>query len=117
MEKQNLKPRIYQFVLQLLSFLNALSRNEAARVICLQLTRSGTSVLANYVEGQSASSRKEFLNFLQYSLKSANESILWLELLRDTGNGDANRVVKLLKELEEITRILAASVLKLKGKR
>lgn len=115
--KKDFKERLYQLVLTTLKFLSALPKNDVARVITNQLTRSITSILANYVEAQSASSRKDFLNFFQYSLKSANESLLWLELLRDTHNGDSAEITGLLRELEEMTKILAASVLKLKGKR
>lgn len=82
-----------------------------------QLLRSGTSVLANYVEANSASSKKDFINFFTHSLKSANESKVWLALLRDTRKSSAAEVGPLLKELEEIANILASSILTLKGKR
>ena len=61
-----------------------------------QLLRSGTSILANYVEANSASSRKDFINFFTYSLKSANESKVWLSLLKDLDKGDKDEVEWLL---------------------
>ena len=82
-----------------------------------QLLRSGTSVLANYIEANSASSKKDFINFFTHALKSANESKVWLTLLRDTDKGDRTELEWLLKELGEIANVLASSILTLKGKR
>jgi four helix bundle protein len=82
-----------------------------------QLLRSGTSVIANYAEANSASSKKDFINFFTYSLKSANESKLWLSLLKDTNKGDSKELKWLLDELIEISKVLAFSILTLKNKK
>lgn len=82
-----------------------------------QLIRSGTSILGNYVEARSSSSRKDYTNFFTHALKSANESKVWLALLRDTGNGQKEEIEWLLGELKEIADILGSSILTLKGKK
>ena len=115
--KENFKQRLYGFVLKLINFLDKLPANNVAWRIGDQLLRSGTSVLANYVEGQSSGSRKEFINFFNISLKSANESKVWLELLRDTKRASKEDVEWLLKELDEISRIFASSILTLKSRK
>ncbi|GAN34756.1 MAG: hypothetical protein UZ01_03176 [Candidatus Brocadia sinica] len=69
------------------------------------------------VEANAASSRRDYTNFFNYALKSANETKFWLGLLRDSGKADKNRANKLLKETTEIANILASSILTLKGKR
>ncbi len=81
------------------------------------MLRSGTSIVGNYVEGQAASSKKDFTNFFNTSLKSANENKLWLALLRDTKRAKPEEVIWFLKELNEIANIFASSILTLKGKR
>ena len=111
------KTRLYTFVLNLIKFVEELSTNKVNRVLGDQLLRSGTSVLANFVEAKSSSSRKDYTNFFTYSLKSANESVIWLQLLRDTRHANEERVELLIKELEEISKIFASSILTLKGKR
>ena len=78
--------------------------------------RSGTSIIANFIEGQAGSSKKDFINFMQYSLKSANESKLWLSLLKDTKRGKSEKVEPLLKELTEITNIFGSIVVSSKKK-
>jgi four helix bundle protein len=103
--------------LRLIKFVSTLPKNQVTVVIIPQLLRSGTSILANYIEARASSSKKEFTNFFQHSLKSANETVVWLTLLRDTDNCDKNEVAYLLKELEEIANMFAAAILRLKGKK
>src|SRR3990172_7293851 len=115
--KNEFKKRLYQWVLRLIKFIDKLPRDSVCAVIGKQLLRSGTSVLANYVEANSASSKKDFINFFTHALKSANESKVWLALLRDTDKGDLEELKWLLKELEEAAKILASSILTMKGKK
>jgi len=76
--------------------------------------RSATSVGANVVEAKNSSSKAEFKRFYEIALKSCNESKYWICLIRDTILKD-EELGKLLKEADEISRILAASIIKLKG--
>ncbi|PIZ00366.1 four helix bundle protein [bacterium (Candidatus Howlettbacteria) CG_4_10_14_0_8_um_filter_40_9] len=115
--KSDFKKRIYVFAIRLIRFIESLPRTEVSRVLGKQLLRSGTSVLANYIEAQAASSRKDFTNFFHHSLKSANESKMWLSLLKDTGKGNKEEVEYLIKELTEISNVIASSIITLKGKR
>ena len=115
--KNEFKKRLYNWVLRLIRFIDKLPRDSVCAVMGKQLLRSGTSVLANYIEANSASSKKDFINFFTYALKSANESKVWLTLLRDTDKGDKKELVWLLSELVEISNILASSILTLKGKK
>ena len=115
--KEEFKRRLYNFVLKLIEFIDNLSKDNVSRRIGDQLLRSGTSILANYVEGQSASSKKDFTNYFNHSLKSANESKMWLALLRDSKRTRSEQVDWFLKELEEIGNIFATSILTLKEKR
>jgi four helix bundle protein len=89
----------------------------SVRVVAQQLLRSATSIGANIIEAQASSSRKEFTNFLNHSLKSANESKFWLALLRDSGKAKKDSVNALLAETKQLANILASSVLTLRGKR
>lgn len=115
--KNEFKKRLYDWVLNLIQLIDKLPKDSVSDVMGKQLLRSGTSVLANYVEANSASSRKDFINFFTYSLKSANESKVWISLLRDTKRGDFKTMESILEELIEISNILASSILKLKGKK
>jgi four helix bundle protein len=115
--KENFKQRLYTFALKLIEFLDTLPVDNVSRRIGDQLLRSGTSILGNYIEGQSASSKKEFTNFFTISLKSANESKIWFMLLRDAKRVKMEETIWFLKELDEISNIFASSILTLKGKK
>jgi len=116
--KEDFKVRLYKFVLDLIKCLNSLNKNKSNGIISDQLLRSGTSVLANFVEGQSASSIKDFVNYMNYSLKSANESKMWIKLLKDTNSGTIkDDLKKLLEELVEISNIFGLIVIKNRSKK
>ncbi len=115
--KIELKRRIYDWVISLIKFLDKIPHDIVGRTIVDQLARSGTSVGANYIEAQAASSKKDFTNFLFYSLKSANESKFWLAILRDSDKADKASVDPLLREAIEISNILGSSIMTLKGRK
>jgi len=115
--KNEFKRRVYKFALDVIGFVDKLAVEQTSRIISDQLLRSTTSIGANVIEAQAASSRKDYTNFFAYALKSANECKFWLGLLRDSGRGDKDTVNKLLKEATEIANILATSILTLKGKK
>lgn len=115
--REELKRRIYKFILELVKFVDKLSKDDPlCRIARDQLLDSGTGIGSNYVEAIAGSSRKDFTNYLNISLKSANESKFWLALLRDAGKGDKDEINNLLKELIEIANILAKSIKTLRGK-
>lgn len=116
--KNEFKNRLYKFTLKLIEFIDTLpSKDNVSRRLGDQLLRSGTSIIGNYIEGQSASSKKDFINYFNTSLKSANESKLWFALLRDSNRTTKENVEWFLNELNEISKILASSILTLKNKR
>jgi len=110
----DLRERCYQFGLSIIKITDQLPNKRSAWVIADQLIRSATSIGANITEGKASSSRLEFKKFYEIALKSANESVYWLSLLKDAGLADPLAVDNLLRENTEICRMLAAGVIKLK---
>ncbi len=115
--KEEFKKRIKQFILNLIQFIDSLPVDRTCKIIGDQLMRSGTSIGANYFEARAASSKNDFTNFFNHSLKSANESKFWLEILIDAQKCNIQQADRLLKEASEISNIFASSILTLKGKR
>ncbi|MBI5299979.1 MAG: four helix bundle protein [Deltaproteobacteria bacterium] len=114
------KRRIYQYSLNLIKFLQYLPKEPIYREISGQLVRSGTSIGANYFEAQGASSKKDYQNYFNHSLKSSNESRFWLSLLKESGLVSQECLVScdaLLKETQEFANIFAPSILTMKGRR
>jgi four helix bundle protein len=115
--KKEFKGRIYGFALDVIGLVDRLPAEQASRIISDQLLRSTTSIGANVIEAQAASSRRDYTNFFTYALKSANECKFWLGLLRDSDRVDKATITKLPKEATEIANILATSILTLKGRK
>jgi four helix bundle protein len=115
--KEEFKRRVYRFALDVIAFVDRLPAGQTSQIITEQLVRSTTSIGANVIEAQAASSRKDYTNFFSHVLKSANECKFWFGLLRDSGRGDKEVVNRLLIEATEIANILATSILTLKGKK
>jgi len=68
--KINIKKRAFLYALEIIKFIDQLNKNDlSVQVVARQLLRSGTSIRANSIEAQASSSRKEFTNFLNHSLK------------------------------------------------
>lgn len=114
--KNEFKKRVYGFTLKMIEFLDRLPKDNVSWRIGDQLLRSSTSIIGNYVEGQASSSTREYTRYFQISLKSANESKLWLALLRDSKRAAQKEVQWFLGELEEISKIFGRSIITLKSR-
>jgi len=118
--KEHFKKRIYAYMIRLVKFLGALPQTIVIREIISQLMRSGTSIGANYFEDQAASSKKDYQNFFNHSLKSANESLFWLFVLKNSNlapNTSLEELMWLIQETQELANIFASSILTMKNKR
>jgi four helix bundle protein len=115
--KRILIRRAYVYALEIIKLIDTLNKADfATQILVKQLLRSATSIGANIVEAQAAASKRDFINFLTHALKSANESKFWLGLLRDSGKANF-KVNELLKETDELAKILGSSISTLKGKK
>ncbi len=115
--KTNLRSRSYNFSLSVLFFVKDFPREKLYLIFLDQLLRSATSIGANIIEARASSSRKDFINFYQIALKSANETVYWLHLLKDGKLCKEETVDQLLCEAQELSKMLGSSILTLKGKR
>jgi len=114
---EHVRIRAYKVALKTIKLINTFPNKKAFSSLADQLLRAITSIGANIIEAKSSSSRREFIKFYEIALKSANESKFWLCLIRDSKIGNQDLINKILQEVTEISKILASSLLTLKGKR
>jgi len=112
-----IKERAYKFTLAIIDLVAKLPNNRASWVIGDQLLRSASSVGANHVEAQAATSRLEYKKFFEISLKSSLESTYWLELLRDSKLVSSQELDSLIRESSELSKMLGRSVITLKARK
>jgi four helix bundle protein len=80
------------------------------RVLMPQILRAGTSVVSNVEEAQAGQSRADFISKMSIALKEARETRIRLHLLAASDVVSARRLEPILKESEEVMRILGAIV-------
>ena len=119
MEKENnLKTKSFSFALDIIKFIDIIkSRDVVIQEISKQLIRSATSIGANITEAQGGTTKNDFANFLSYALKSSNETKFWLCLLKDSKKVNYNNIEELIIRVEELGRMLGASIMTIKGKK
>ena len=104
-----IKEKTYKFALDIIKiYQQMIKQNEF--ILSKQLVRSGTSIGANNEEATAAQSRKDFISKMSISSKEARETNYWLRLLRDSNLCDGIDYSELIKESEEIIKILTSIV-------
>lgn len=81
--KTELKRRAFNLARRTIALTDSFPNKRSAWIITDQLIRAVTSIGANIIEAQAASSKKDFINFLNHALKSGNESKSWFALAKD----------------------------------
>jgi four helix bundle protein len=94
-----------------------LPRNrEEVAVMARQMLRSGTSVAAHVREASRARSDDEFVSKLGGALQEADETQLWLELLREDCGISSAQTTPLEKEADELIAIMTTMIKRTKEK-
>ncbi len=112
----NIKHRAYEFAKQVILFTVEQKYSKIYTSMIDQLIRSSSSIGANLVEGYAGSSKKDFIKFYTIALKSANETKYWICLLRDTIlKEQQGKLNELLREADELSKIVATIIIKTKS--
>jgi four helix bundle protein len=109
MTKEELKYRTKQFALKIIKLVEDLPNSKAGNTIGYQLIRSGTSVAANYRAACRARSSADFISKVAVVEEECDESLFWLEMIRDANLIDKNKLEPVIKEADELTAIFTAS--------
>jgi len=107
-DKAELLDQTKAFGLRVLALVDHLPRTTSGRAIGNQLIRSGTSIGANYRAACRSRSRAEFAAKLGVVAEEADETVYWLQLIRDGDLLSTQQVAALLKEADELTAIFTA---------
>jgi four helix bundle protein len=107
-EKAELIARTKSFSLRILKVVDSLPQTVSGRAIGNQLVRSGTAIRANYRAACRSRSRAEFAAKLGLVAEESDETIYWLELIRDGKLVPEVKLNGLLLEANELTAIFTA---------
>ena len=109
MQPEQLRDRTKAFALRVIRLFRALPYRTDTQVLGKQLLRCGTSVAANYRAACRSRSKVEFVARISIVAEEADEAVLWLELLTESGILSAGKTAALAKEARELTAIFTAS--------
>lgn len=111
----DLANRLFEFAVNVVLYLRKLGNAVDLKVVKYQLIKASSSSAANYEEAQAASSKADFKNKINISLKEMRESNFWLRFLSRIIKAD-EELIKLTKESEELKKILGSISSKIKLK-
>ena len=96
----------YAFAIRIIKLSQYLVNERHEFVLSKQVLRSGTSIGANIEEAIGGHSKKDFFAKLSIAYKETRETHYWLRLLKDTGFIDAKLAESLLKDCNELLKII-----------
>ena len=108
--KNIVKEKSFAFAKRIVKLYNHLCEDKKEFILSKQLMRSGTSIGANIYEAERSVSNKDFKNKMAISLKEANESLYWIELLYQTEYLNQTEYDSIINDCNELNKLLIAIV-------
>lgn len=109
MNADELQKRLKKFAYRIVPLCESLPSKKICRIIEDQLLRSGFYAAANYRAACKAQSTKAFKSKLSIAFEEIDEFLFWLEVIDDLELIPKQKLVLLVKEADELCRILASS--------
>ena len=110
---EKLEKRTIKFAIEVINLSVSLPKTTEALVVKNQLTKSGTSIGANYREANRSRSKKDFKNKIKISLGEASETDYWLEIIEEINWINNNKIKDLRTEAKELLAIFTSIASKL----
>jgi four helix bundle protein len=104
---EKVKRRTKQLAVDVVLFYDQMKKTDSTRVIGKQMIRSVTSTAANYRAACVARSQREFFSKMSIVVEEADETLFWLEMLRDTKFASEMELKPLMNENLEILKIVS----------
>jgi four helix bundle protein len=118
MTPDELRDRIRTFAVEVARATRPFVSDPATRNAALQGSRSAAAFAANYRAACLAKSRRDFIAKLATVVEEADETVYWLELLRDTSPTPKPEIgAAVLDESHQLVRIVSASLATARRKR
>ena len=109
MDKDILKQRTKRFSLEIIKLMELIPNTKVGYTIANQIVRSATSVGANYRAACRAKSDKDFLHKILIVEEEADETLYWLELLKEAQILKDSVLDAIMKECNELVAIFTST--------
>ncbi|MCF6172135.1 MAG: four helix bundle protein [Bacteroidales bacterium] len=111
---KQLEKRTKTFAIDIIKLSSSLPFTPEGKVIRNQITKSGTSIGANYREANRARGKADFTNKIKISESEASETAFWLEIIDELNWSEKQKVQSILSEANEILALFTSVATKLK---
>ncbi|CAN1548643.1 TIGR02436, four helix bundle protein [Flavobacteriaceae bacterium] len=112
MKKDNIiKDKSFAFALRVIKMYQYLCKEKKEFVLSKQLLRSGTAIGALIREAEQAESKADFIHKLAISLKEANETNYWIDLLFQSNYLPENTYHSINQDIIELNKLLSAIII------
>jgi four helix bundle protein len=108
--KEKIKIRTKKIGLEIITLIDELPNKPSGWAIARQISRSSTSIGANYRAACRAKSSADFVNKLKIVEEEADETIYWLEIIEESKMLGYERISPIKNETDEILAIVVASI-------
>jgi four helix bundle protein len=108
-QADKIQSRLVDLAIAIVHLAAHLPRTPAGQHVAAQILRSGTSPAPNYGEARGAESKADFVHKLRVALKELNETAIWLQIIRRSRMNQLE-LDGLIKENQELSRILVSSI-------
>ncbi|MEN8232058.1 MAG: four helix bundle protein [Thermodesulfobacteriota bacterium] len=102
---KKLERRTLKFGINIIRLSTTLPSTPEGRVIRNQITKSGTSIGANYREANRARSKADFKNKIKICESEASETQYWLEMISELNFVDLEDIKSINNECSELLAI------------
>ena len=102
-----LESRTKHFATRVIKLSTQLPSSPEGNVIRNQITKSGTSIGANYREANRARSRADFLNRIKICEAEASETCYWLDIINDMNWLKHHQLVEIIDESNQLLRLFS----------
>jgi four helix bundle protein len=102
-----LEKRTRKFAISIIMLSATLPNTAESKVVKNQITKSGTSIGANYREANRARSKADFRNKIKLCEGETSETIYWLELIEDLNWADSKNILLIHKEANELLALFS----------
>ena len=118
MKKDNVVlEKSFRFAIRIIRLFQHLSTTKKEFVLSKQMLRSGTSVGANVREGNNAESKADFIHKMGIAQKETDETMYWLELLKETEYLTVSQFESIYQDASELLKLIRSIILTAKNNR
>ena len=115
-EDNIIQGKSFKFAVRIVKLYKYLCDVKSEYVLSKQVLRSGTSIGANIEESIGGQSGKDFITKVTIAYKEARETAYWIKLLFATDYIDKEQADSLLKDADEICKILGMIQISIKNR-